>query len=133
MKMNRNELATLLKIIWRGIPGDYKSRYRMTIWEQFENEIRSAAYTSSLAKFINRICLRLGVSLGRNEEERGVAEKLIQTMDERTALKMLREETTLLVLMVRVDNEEKRAEWIEKQKKDAEEETMEFNFEGKEE
>jgi hypothetical protein len=28
---------------------------------------------------------------------------------------MLREETTLLVLMVRVDNEEKRQEWMAKQ------------------
>jgi hypothetical protein len=45
-----------------------------------------------------------------------VAGNILQTADDRTTLKMLREETTLLVLMVRVDNEEKRNEWIENHK-----------------
>jgi len=35
-------------------------------------------------------------------------------------LKMLREETTLLVLMVRVDNEERKSAWNEKQKSEKE-------------
>jgi hypothetical protein len=113
---NREITATLLKIIWRGIPADYKSRYRMTVWEQFENEIRSAAYTSSLAKFISSICSRLRVDRGRTVGERAVADNILQTADDRSFLRMLREETTLLVLMVRVDNEEKRNEWIEKNK-----------------
>lgn len=108
--------ATLLKIIWRGVPADYKSRYRMTIWKQFENEIRAAAYTGSLAKFINSICSRLQVDLGRTEAERAVADEILRSSDDRTLLKLLREQTTLLVLMVRVDNEAQRAEWIEKQK-----------------
>jgi len=51
------------------------------------------------------------IEVGRNEEERAVFEKILQTADDRTVLKMLREETTILVLKVRVDNEEKRAEW----------------------
>lgn len=110
-EINRETAATLLKIIWRGIPADYKSRYRMTIWEQFENEIRAAAYTSSLAKFISSICSRLRVDLGKTAAERAVAEEILKTADDRTMLKMLREETTVLVLMVRVDNEEKRSEW----------------------
>jgi len=33
-------------------------------------------------------------------------------------VKMMRDETTLLVLMVRVDNEEKRNEWLESQKEE---------------
>ena len=118
MEANRELTATLLKIIWRGIPADYKSRYRRTIWEQFENEIRSAAYTGSLAKFINSLCSRLQVDLGRTEAERAVAQEILKGADDRAMLKMLREETTLLVLMVRVDNEEKRNEWAEKHKED---------------
>jgi len=35
-------------------------------------------------------------------------------------LKMLREETALLVLMVRVDNDERRLAWEEKQKEEKE-------------
>jgi hypothetical protein len=111
MESNQEMAATLLKIIWRGIPADYKSKYRMTIWEQFENEIKSAAYTSSLAKFINSICSHLGAEIGRTDTERGVANEILHSSNDRAMLKMLREETTLLVLMVRVDNEEKRAEW----------------------
>ena len=118
MEANRELTATLLKIIWRGIPADYKSRYRRTIWEQFENEIRSAAYTGSLAKFINSLCSHLQVDLGRTEAERAVAQEILKSADDRAMLKMLREETTLLVLMVRVDNEEKRNEWAEKHKED---------------
>lgn len=108
--------ATLLKIIWRGVPSDYKSRYRMTIWEQFENEIRAASYTSSLARFISSICTRLRVELGKTAAERAVAEEILKASDDRAMLKMMREETTLLVLMVRVDNEEHRAEWAKNHK-----------------
>lgn len=113
METTKEIAATLLKIIWRGIPADYKSRYRMTIWEQYENEIRAAAYTSSLSKFINSICSRLRVDLGRTEAERAAVESILTGVNDRAMLKLLREETTLLVLMVRVDNEEKRQEWIE--------------------
>ncbi len=114
MKQN-NELVQLLHILWRNIAPDYKSRYRMTIWDQFENEIRAAAYTSSLPKFVERISLRLGSGLGRNAEERALAERLLGEMDAKDALKKLREETTLLVLTVRVENEERREAWAKAQ------------------
>lgn len=110
----RDLAATLLKYVWSGIPPDYKSRYRMTIWTQFENEIRAAAYTSNLAKFLNSLCSKLGATPGRTEAERAVVNEILRTANDREYLKMYREETTLLVLMVRVDNEEKRQEWIEK-------------------
>jgi len=116
METTQEMAGTLLKIIWRGIPADYKSRYRMTIWEQFENEIRAAAYTSSLARFVNSICSRLRAEIGRTPEERAVAETILRGADDRAMLKMFREETTLLVLRVRVENEQERQEWIEKHK-----------------
>ena len=47
-------------------------------------------------------------------------EEILRTANDRQMLKMLREETTYLVLMVRVDNEEKRAEWEAKQLEDEE-------------
>jgi hypothetical protein len=56
------------------------------------------------------------VSLGRTENERAVVEDILRTADDQQMLKLLREETTLLVLMVHVDNEEKRNEWIERQR-----------------
>jgi hypothetical protein len=112
---SKAQAATLLKLIWRGIAANYKSRYRMTIWEQYENEIRSAAYTSSLGKFISRLCSRLAATVGRTDEERDVAETILRTANDREMLKLMREQTTLLVLMVRVDNQERREEWEAKQ------------------
>ena len=105
-------VSELLLIIWRGVPLDYKRKY-MNIWEQFENNIRSAAYTSNLGKFVNSICLKMSADIGKNKAERARAGQLLAEFDSRDVLKLLREETTLLVLMVRVAVQEKREAWEE--------------------
>jgi len=104
------ELITenLLTPIWRGIPADYKSKYRQNIWQQFEDNIRSAAYTSRLATWFDTICRRLDVQI-RPEHAAQIAQLFNARLD-RAILRALREETTLLVLMVRVANEERKAE-----------------------
>lgn len=107
----RSKAADLLKAIWRGTPADYKSRYRMTIWTQFENQVRSAAYTNNLAKFINQLCLKLNADVGRTAGDRAEVELITNSGKDREILKILRDETTLICLMVRVDNQEKRDEW----------------------
>lgn len=108
--------ADLLMTVWRGIPADYKSRYRMSIWRQFEDQVRSAAYTSNLGKFINTLCLKLQANLGTNKSDRVLADCILNTGKDRELLKLMRDEATLLVLMVRVANQERRAEWEERQK-----------------
>jgi len=107
----RNKAADLLKAIWRGTPTDYKSRYRMTIWTQFENQVRSSAYTNNLAKFINTLCLKLNADVGRTAEDRAEVELIANSGKDREILKLLRDETTLIVLMVRVANQNAREEW----------------------
>jgi hypothetical protein len=111
MDREYEQAAELLEIIWRGISADYKSRYRMSIWQQFENNIRSAAYTSNLGKFLNSFCLKLSANIGRNSEDRARADAILQELDAKAMLKLLREETTLLVLMVCVANQERREAW----------------------
>lgn len=101
----------MLMAIWRGIPADFKSRYRMNIWQQFEDQIRSAAYTSNLGKFVNSLCSKLQATVGRNAEERVYGEKVLNSGQDRALLKLLRDETTLLVLMVRVANQKRREQW----------------------
>jgi len=105
-----DKVAELLLVIWRGVPLDYKRKY-MNIWEQFENNIRAAAYTSNLSKFANSLCLKMNAQAGKNKAERVRAEQLLAELDSRETLKMLREETTLLVLIVRNAVQEKRAAW----------------------
>jgi hypothetical protein len=63
----------------------------------------------------------MGITPGRTEAERKVFEEIVKSLDDRIALKMLREETTLLVMMVRVDNEERRAEYLDRLKSEEEE------------
>lgn len=103
-----DELATgLVAPLWRGIPADYKAKYARTIWEQFENQIRSAAYTSRLPHFIQRITTRLGIIIRSDDVESVTA--ILNSGRDREALKALRDEATYLVLLVRVQNEERKA------------------------
>lgn len=73
--------------------------------------MRSAAYTGNLGKFVSSLCSKLGATVGRNEEERRQAMAVLETAEAGPLLKLMREETTLLVLMVRIRNQERRDEW----------------------
>jgi len=53
----------------------------------------------------------MNAQMGKNKDERARAEQLLGELDSRETLKMLREETTLLVLMVRVVVQERRESW----------------------
>ena len=113
--MTHEQLATdLLTPLWRGISPDYKKRYVYGIWQQFEDNLRSAAYTAKLSTFLTKVTQRLGIVIYIDDTEKMAA--VIQCGDDKAVLKMLRDETTLLVLLVRVANEERK----EKTKKKAE-------------
>ena len=98
----------LLWVVWRGIDAGYKSKYRRTIWEQFENTVRTASYTNNLGKFANSLCSKLSARLGIKPEEAKVAETILNSGNDKALLKLFRDETTLIVLMVRVRNQERR-------------------------
>jgi len=108
--MDKYETVQALLIpIWRGIPTDYKSRYRRKIWQQFEDNIRSAAYTASLSHFVSNLCSRLQVSL--RTVDVATLNGIVHGGRDRELLRLLREEATIVVLMVRVENEKRKAEW----------------------
>ncbi len=71
----------------------------------------AAAYTDSLAKWLNTLCARMSVSIpGRNEQDRARLEAILNSGQDRALLKLLREQTQLLVLMVRVSQQTKKDE-----------------------
>lgn len=114
--MDHYEMATaLLTPIWRGIPAAYKSRYRTKIWQQFEDNIKSAAYTATLSRFASNLSSRLGVRIAT--EDVVAVQAVLQSGQDRALLKLLRDEATTCVLLVRMINEERKAEWA---KRDAE-------------
>lgn len=98
----------LLAPIWRGIASDYKSKYARNIWDQFENNVRSAAYTSRLPRFVQHISTRLGVII--RQADAAAITNILNAGQDRHVLRMLRDEATYLVLIVRIDNDERKEE-----------------------
>ena len=122
----RQQASELLWAIWRGVHPELKSRYRRTIWEQFENTVRASAYTDNLGKFLDTLCLRMQATVGLTAEERSKAMEVLDAAEPRTMLKLLREETALLVLMVRLRNQDRQDEFRARESENVEfEEAME--------
>ena len=103
-----DKLALLVFFIWRGIDATRKSKYRMTIWTEFENAIRLSAYTNKIGKFVEKLCGKLDAQVGKNDEERAQGEALLRGLKDDESLKLLREETSLIVLITRTMNDTRR-------------------------
>jgi predicted glycosyltransferase len=103
---NQQIAEQLLWPCWRGIPDGYRMDYARNIWQQFENQIRSAAYTSSLSKFFESLSAKLGIQI-RSVDVAKVAAAL-NDPDEAATLRKLRNETKMLVLLVRVQNQKRK-------------------------
>jgi len=117
MENNIQESAFLLLLaIWRGIPAGYKSRYRATIWRQFEDDVRAAAYTSNLSRFYQKITGRLGVRIQPSDLER--VQTILGCGKDREILRMIRDEAALLILQVRLENQHRRDEWLANQEQE---------------
>lgn len=101
----------LLIPLWRGLDADYKSRYSRTIWTQFEDNIRSAAYTSNLSNFYSRFCARLTVAVETALTPELHSALAVGGAEERRVLRQLRDEAATLALMVRLDNERRREQY----------------------
>lgn len=96
----------LLMPLWKGVPSDYKAKYARNIWSQLEDNIRSAAYCDRLSKFVDKISQRLDIAI--LEADTATVTDFLAAAETRPTLKALREDTALLVLLVRVANEERR-------------------------
>ena len=69
--------------------------------------------TNRLAKFVNSLSLKFQATIGVTPEEREQAERILNSGQDRALLKIMREQTTILVLMLRVENQARRKEWEE--------------------
>lgn len=120
--MKNEQIANdLLTPLWLGIDSDYKRKYSYSVWQQFEDNIKSAAYTSTLSKFLSIIKQRLNIEVKSADTEKITA--IINSGEDKAVLNALRGDTALLVLMVRVANEEKneiKKQAFEKKKKEKE-------------
>jgi len=102
----------LLIPLWRGLDSDYKSKYARSIWTQWESNIKSAAYTATASKFYSNLCGKLPIALessGLLDVQEALA---VEGDEERRLLRQLREETATLALMVRLNNEARKAQYM---------------------
>lgn len=96
----------LLFPLFRCLDDGYKKKYVKDVWEQFENNIRAAAYTSRLTKFFENITRSMPITLERQYAEQVL--QIIQSGFDEDVLTWLRNETTYLVLLARMKNEERK-------------------------
>jgi hypothetical protein len=126
--VNHELIATkLLTPLWSGIPADYKMKYARSIWQQFEDNIRSAAYTDRLSIWYDVMCRKLGIDV--KSADLSVIHECLQIGADEVFLRLLREETAYLVVLVRLANEERKAE-IEERKAARHTPTLMFDDDG---
>lgn len=97
----------LLFPLFRCLNDGYKKKYLKDVWQQFENNIRASAYTSKLTMFFENITRCMPIEI-----ERQYAEGLIPILNsgkDKQILTWLRDETTYLVLLARMKNEDRKA------------------------
>lgn len=94
--------AQLALILWRRMDPAYKQLYRRTIWDQFESSLRGAARTSpTLRGWWETAKRRLAAGTPTTEEAAVVVDALAAGEDS-AVLHALRAETALVVVQVRV-------------------------------
>lgn len=96
----------LLWGLWRCITDDYKEKYKKECWEHFENAIKSASYTGSLKVFLTNFQKRIPVDLQAQYTKNILS--IIESGEDDQILDWLRTEATYLVMLVRVQNQERK-------------------------
>ena len=107
----RQQAAQMVLILHRSINWDIWGSKRLRYWGILQDTITSKAYTNSLARWLNGVCQAFDIHTpGWNAEDRQYLEVVLNSGQDRALLKLLREETQLIVLMVRVVQQEAREE-----------------------
>lgn len=93
----------LLYPLFKGIDSSYKQKYKAEIWEHFENAVRSSGYTPTLVGFLSTIKQRLPISI-QTEHIQSIKD-VVESGEDDDVLDLLRNNTTYLVLLVRLKNQ----------------------------
>jgi hypothetical protein len=112
LTMTQDQVAEgLLWPLWRCIEDAYKDRYKREIWDHFENAIRSAAYTAKLSTFLTNFKNRIHTNLEAQYMKH--IRRVTDCGHDAEVLNWLRDETTYLVMITRLMNQERRDQFNE--------------------
>lgn len=112
----------LLWPLWRCVSDDYKTKYKKDVWDHFENAVKSAAYTGSMKVFLSNFQKRLPVDLQAQYAKDIMS--VIDGADDDEMLNLLRQETTYLVMVVRLRNQDRKEAYEERILSEAEIENL---------
>lgn len=99
----RDDARDLILEVWRSVDWQGVSAVRrMGIYDEFASKIQSAAMTSDLRLFVERLARKMGL---RSFKTTAVDAILLRS-DGAATLDVLRNETSLIVVMMRVFQEE---------------------------
>lgn len=121
------QCVSLAWMLWRGIDPDYKRKYARVIWDQFQARLRDEALTTNrLSKYVNQIQLKFPTMSWGDQQELAEEDKILSAGTDRELLRAFREDTALIVVKVRLRNEERKVEqerryrkWLEEQDEEA--------------
>jgi hypothetical protein len=101
----REAAVQLIAAVWSRVDWDgVSAKWRMGIWEEFGSKIQSAAMTSDAHRFVEALARKMDVRSLNSD----TVPFVLSTCDHDALLDLIRNETTLLVLMLRLRQEEKR-------------------------
>lgn len=111
--------------LWRGMDPQYKQKYARVIWDQFQNRLQGEAMTTAnLGQFVNSLCSKLGVHALGIQDDLEIMDSILNSGEDRAILKVFREEVALIVVRVRLWNEQRREEWLRQQEESQQEELL---------
>jgi len=96
----------LLWPLWRCITDDFKTKYLKEIWDIFENAIKSASYTDCLKVFLENFKRRIPVDLQAQYSKDIMS--IIELNEDEKILNWLRTESTYMVMIVRLKNQDRK-------------------------
>lgn len=102
-----DQCVAVLRPLWKGLDVEYKRKYALTIWTQFEHAVVRAGHRETLSAAMTALCSRLPIHALR--EGLDVALAVVRGGQDRDLLRLWRTEATTLVLMLRVEAEETRS------------------------
>lgn len=102
--------VTLAEIGWRNVDFDRWRAHRMRVWSQFTDRLRLAATTTStLSRFWTTFCAAMGSENPSDQGQRQALGNVLSGGNDRAVLRVLRQDTDLVTLMVRLRSEDRRA------------------------
>jgi len=96
----------LLWPLWRCTTEDFKTKYPKDIWDIFENALKSASYTDNLKVFLSNFQKRIPVDLQAQYAKDIMS--IVDSNEDDKVLNLIRTESTYMVMVVRLRNQERK-------------------------